>query len=109
MDLAAEPPPAPAAPQAPDEADDEALEHAVEIEEGVHTLYPQALTSHEAVLGDKQLFMELLQDLLAKLQYAEPPKYRPGKFRVPTGERQQAGQVVKPAGPGGCSSQPMAT
>lgn len=55
------------------------------IEDGEHTKYPQALATHEAVLGDKQLFLDLLQDLCTKLQDAEPRQFRPTKFRVPTG------------------------
>lgn len=57
----------------------------MEIEEGVPTKYPRALATLEQVLADKELFLALLQDLIAKLQDAEPPHLRPGKFRVPTG------------------------
>jgi hypothetical protein len=64
------------------------LEHAVEIEGGVATRYPPALASHEAVLEDRELFMGLLEDLIAKLQDAEPHQFRPGKFRIPTGEEE---------------------
>lgn len=63
------------------------LEHDVVIEEDEHTKYPAALASHEGVLEDKQLFLGLLQDLCTKLQDAEPKKFRPTKFRVPTGAR----------------------
>ena len=76
---AMEPEPAATAEVAPSQ------EHDVVIEEGEHTMYPAALASHETVLEDKQLFLSLLQDLCTKLQDAEPKKFRPNKFRIPTG------------------------
>ncbi|KAF6265476.1 hypothetical protein COO60DRAFT_957936 [Scenedesmus sp. NREL 46B-D3] len=53
-------------------------------EEDGHTLYPAALASQQAVFEDGELFTRLLQDLNAKLQTAQPKKYRPSKYRVPT-------------------------
>lgn len=73
----ADAPPAPAAPPAT---------HTVSAGEDGATLYPAALASHEAVCEDEALFTRLLQDLNAKLQAAEPRKYRPARYRVPTGE-----------------------
>lgn len=51
------------------------------------TTYPVALATQEAILEDQQLFTSMLQDLNAKLQNAQPKKYRPSKYRLPTGER----------------------
>jgi hypothetical protein len=61
-------------------------EHTCGEEDG-HTTYPAALANQEAVCEDGELFTRLLQDLNAKLQTAQPKKYRPSKYRVPTGER----------------------
>lgn len=55
------------------------------------TTYPGPLATQEAVVEDQQLFIRLLQDLNAKLQTAQPKKYRPSKYRVPTGETCQEG------------------
>jgi hypothetical protein len=55
-----------------------------------HTTYPAALASQEAVCESEELFTRLLQDLNAKLQTAQPKKFRPSKYRVPTGEQSQA-------------------
>jgi hypothetical protein len=57
----------------------------VVVVEDEHTNYPPPLASHGDVLQDQQLFLGLLQDLLDKLQDAEPAHMRPQKFRVPTG------------------------
>lgn len=58
-------------------------EHSCGDDDG-HTTYPAALASQEAVCEDGELFTRLLQDLNAKLQTAQPKKYRPSKYRVPT-------------------------
>jgi hypothetical protein len=64
-------------------------EHSCGEEDG-HTTYPAALATQEAVCEDGELFTRLLQDLNAKLQTAQPKKYRPSKYRVPIGKRAQA-------------------
>lgn len=64
-------------------------EHSCGDDDG-HTTYPAALASQEAVCEDGELFTRLLQDLNAKLQTAQPKKYRPSKYRVPTGKCGQA-------------------
>jgi hypothetical protein len=74
-----------AAPEVPVEVE----EHAFGEEDG-HTTYPAALASQEAVCESEELFTRLLQDLNAKLQTAQPKKYRPSKYRVPIGERARA-------------------
>jgi hypothetical protein len=70
----------------------EVEEHKCGEDDG-HTTYPAPLASQEAVCDSEELFTRLLQDLNAKLQSAQPKKYRPSKYRVPTGERAQAAAV----------------
>jgi hypothetical protein len=63
-----------------------AQEHVIKQQDSL-TLYPAALATHEEVVDQEKrdLFKALLQDLNAKLQTAEPRKFRPSKYRVPTG------------------------
>jgi len=67
-----------------------AQEHVIKQQDSL-TLYPAALATHEEVVDQEKrdLFKALLQDLNAKLQTAEPRKFRPSKYRVPTGTLSQ--------------------
>lgn len=49
------------------------------------TTYPAALATQDAVVSDAALFVCLLTDLNSRLQGCNPRRFRPSKYRIPTG------------------------